>query len=87
MYFTQMATKTVSLTLEAYKKLRRARKYDVESFSQVVLRAIWPEDSIIGRELLARLKTTAALFSKEELDALEAANRDDAPPADKWQNR
>ena len=82
-----MATKTVSLTVEAYEKLRKARKYEVESFSQVVLRATWPEYSITGRELLARLETTEPFLSNDEFDALEAANCEDPPPKDKWQYR
>ena len=41
-----MATKTVSITVDAYDKLRRARRYPTESFTQVILRATWPEDTI-----------------------------------------
>lgn len=34
-----MATKTISLKLEAYEKLRAARRSPDESFSEVVMRA------------------------------------------------
>jgi hypothetical protein len=36
-----MSTKTVSLKKEAYDRLRAARRYPGESFSDVVLRARW----------------------------------------------
>ena len=83
-YIAHMAIKTVSLNLEAYEKLRRARKYQGESFSQVVLRATWPEESVTGRELWERLRTAPPLLSEEELDAIDAANRADTPSVDKW---
>jgi predicted CopG family antitoxin len=44
-----MGTKTVSLKDEAYNRLKSARRYPGESFSEVVLRATWPEDTITGR--------------------------------------
>ena len=50
-----MGTKTVSLKDEAYGRLRAARRYPDESFSEVVLRATWPEDTITARGLLALL--------------------------------
>ena len=86
-YFAQMATKTVSLTIDAYEKLRNARKSPSESFSQVVLRATWPEESITAREWRARLKATKPLLTKEELEVVDSATRNDLPPSDKWQNR
>ena len=42
-----MATKTISLKLDAYEKLRAARRQPTESFSQVILRARWPEETIV----------------------------------------
>ena len=38
-----MATKTISLEIEAYEKLRRAKRSDRESFSSVVRRARWDD--------------------------------------------
>jgi predicted CopG family antitoxin len=82
-----MSVKTISLKLEAYERLRAAKRYPGESFSQVVLRATWPEDTITARELLARARRRGALFSEEELDRVDALKRRDAPPEDKWINR
>lgn len=46
MYISHMAIKTVSLKTEAYERLKTARRYPGESFSEVILRASWPEDTI-----------------------------------------
>jgi hypothetical protein len=81
-----MAIKTVSLKLEAYEKLVAARRYPTESFSEVILRARWPEMTITAGELLRRGRERGSHFTEEELDSIEEAkawmNR---PPVDKWQ--
>ena len=87
MYTSHVAVKTVTLKLEAYERLRAARSYPGESFSQVILRARWPEPSITGGELLARLRESGPFFSDEELDAIEDVMKADAPPVDKWATR
>jgi len=48
-----MSTKTISVKIEAYERLRAARRYPDESFSEVVLRARWPEDTVTAGELRA----------------------------------
>ena len=82
-----MSVKTVSLKLEAYERLRAARRYPTESFSAVVLRATWPEDTLTARELLDRGRARRAGFSDVELDRIDALKRRDAPPEDKWASR
>jgi hypothetical protein len=82
-----MATKTISLKMEAYEKLRAARRYPDESFSQVILRAKWPEDTVSGAELLARCRELGAFYTADELDRIEELKAADAPPEDKWQSR
>jgi predicted CopG family antitoxin len=87
MYTSHMAVKTVSLKLEAYEKLKAARKYPSESFSEVILRARWPEDTITAGELLELYRTRGPLFTEEELDEIEAAKTEmNQPPRDKWQD-
>ncbi len=80
----QMSVKTISLKLEAYERLRAARRYPTESFSEVVLRATWPEDTITARELLVARRTHGPALSNDELDRIDALKRRDAPPEDKW---
>ena len=82
-----MSTKTVSLKAEAYQRLRAARRYPDESFSEVVLRATWPEDTTTARELLDSYRTDREQFSNAELDGIEALTRRDYPPEDKWADR
>ena len=82
-----MAVRTISLKTEAYDRLKAARRYPTESFSEVVLRATWPEDTVTAGGLLALLRTSPAWFSEAELDAIEAAKQGDTPPEDKWAAR
>lgn len=84
MHTACMATKTISLRLDAYKKLRAARRHPTESFSQVVMRASWPEETVTGAELLRRYRESGPHLSEEVLDRLEEMKADDAPPASKW---
>jgi hypothetical protein len=69
-----MSTKTISLEVDAYEKLRRAKRTPTESFSSVVRRARWEETSPTGRQLLDEL---SALVSRhpETLLPAEALNR------------
>lgn len=87
MYIVHVAIKTVSLKTEAYERLRSARRYPGESFSEVILRARRPEDTITGAELLARCRADGAHLSTAALDALDAMKAADAPAEDKWRTR
>ena len=82
-----MGTKTISVKDEAYERLRAARRYPGESFSEVVLRARWPEDTITARELRLLARTRGARLSDADLDRIEDLKRLDAPPEDKWAGR
>jgi predicted CopG family antitoxin len=81
-----VSTKTISLKREAYERLRAARRYPDESFSEVVLRATWPEDTVTARAVLERYRHGPRL-SREEIDRIEALKRRDRPPEDKWAGR
>lgn len=87
MHSAHMATKTISLKVEAYERLRAARRVPDESFSQVVMRARWPDQTITGRELLRLCRERGPLLSEEGLRQVEELNRADAPPEDKWKTR
>jgi hypothetical protein len=82
-----MSVKTISLKREAYERLRSAKRSASESFSEVVMRAAWPEDTITARQLAALSRTGRPLFSDADLDRVAAAKRLDVPPEDKWAGR
>jgi hypothetical protein len=79
-----MATKTISLKIEAWERLRRARRTPDESFSDVVMRAEWPELGITGGELLAAYGASGPHLSEDALDRIDEADASDIPPEDKW---
>jgi predicted CopG family antitoxin len=79
-----MATKTITLELDAYEKLKAAKR-GRESFSSVVRRAVIPGASRSGAEVIAYLKSEGPFFSNEELDAMEQAAASDRPPENPWE--
>ena len=77
-----MATKTISLELDAYEKLKRAKRSPRDSFSAVVRRGRWATEATTGTEILAALQALSrthpeALLGDDALDAIErrAASR------------
>jgi hypothetical protein len=82
-----MSTKTVSLREDAYERLRSARRHPSESFSEVVLRARWPDEGITAAELLELYEREGPFLTPVELDAIEDARKKDRPPLDKWKRR
>ena len=82
-----MATKTISLKLEAYERLRAARRAPDESFSQVVLRAEWPVTRIRADDFLARCREQKPILPPEALNRIEELDQGDRPPKDKWTSR
>jgi predicted CopG family antitoxin len=78
-----MATKTISIDLEAYQTLSRAKLSPRDSFSQVIKRARWERESKTCGELLALLPSlpTADDIVLERLERAQAA---DLPPDDSW---
>jgi predicted CopG family antitoxin len=78
-----MATKTISIDLEAYERLRRARRLPNESFSKVIKRAEWPVQPRTAGALLSAMAKIAPV-DKEVIDRLDTAQGLDRPPEDPW---
>ena len=80
-----MATKTISVDLDAYERLNRARLKANESFSQVIKRATWESPPSTAAALLEAFESAPPL-DDSVLDYLESAQAADAsaPPPDSW---
>lgn len=78
-----MASKSISIDLEAYERLRRARRARGESFSMVIKRAVWPTPERTAGALLEAVRSLPPV-DEAVLDRLEEAQRADHPPEDPW---
>jgi len=78
-----MATKTITLELDAYEKLRAAKK-NGESFSEVVRRATFAEAPLTAGDLLAYIRSGGSGVSETYLQAVEKAIQHDPPPDNPW---
>lgn len=78
-----MPSKTISLRIEAYERLRRAKR-DGESFSDVVMRARWENVPLTGGELLTIVRERGPLYSADELREIEAMKSEAPDERDKW---
>lgn len=64
-------------------RLRRARLHPRESFSQVIRRGKWDQPQSTAQSWLDAMKAVPEV-SDGILDTLEANQRADPPPEDKW---
>jgi hypothetical protein len=78
-----VATKTIRLELDVYEKLRAAKKAG-ESFSEVVGRAMFPDEPLTGASLRSYLRGGGSRISEDSLDAVEAADRRDPTTDNPW---
>jgi len=78
-----MATKTITLEMDAYEKLRTAKKPG-ESFSEVVRRTSFRDAPLTGQDLRAHLRAGGSGISEKYLDAVEKAAAHDTLPDDPW---
>jgi hypothetical protein len=82
-YFSCMPTKTITLELDAYEKLRRAKRGG-ESFTEVVRRATWSDAPATVAELRNFYQQGGSGISDKYLDAVEKAASHDPIPDDPW---
>ena len=78
-----MATKTITLELDAYEKLRQVKRGG-ESFTEVVRRAVWMDAPATGETLLQYYRKGGSDVSGKYLDAVEEAAKHDPIPDDPW---
>lgn len=78
-----MSSKNISITEDAYMRLRRARRHPRESFSQVINRGEWGASAATARSWLENMDSVPEV-SEGILDVLEADQQNDLPPKDKW---
>jgi predicted CopG family antitoxin len=78
-----MATKTISLEIDAYERLK-ASKRPGESFSEVVRRAQFADPVPTGKDLLEWMRKGGSGVSDAYLDEVEEAEKNDRSPDDPW---
>lgn len=78
-----MSSKNISITEDAYMRLRKARRHPRESFSQVIRRSRWDDESPTAASWLKAF-TDVPVVSDTVLEGLEADQKADRPPEDKW---
>jgi len=83
MHVSCMATKTITLEVDAYERLRSAKRPG-ESFSGVVRRAVFKESAPSGSDLLTYFREGGSGVSGAYLDAIERAAENDLPPDNPW---
>ena len=78
-----MATKTISIDLEAYERLSRARLSPKDSFSRVIKRAKWEMPAKTCADLLQSLADMPTV-ADDVLERLERAQAEDEAPDHPW---
>ena len=76
-----MPTKAITLEIEAYEKLRAAKRGG-ESFTEVVRRAVIPASAPTGKTLREHYRGGGGAVNDEYLDSAERAASQDPIPED-----
>ncbi|MBI4500604.1 MAG: antitoxin VapB family protein [Gemmatimonadetes bacterium] len=79
-----MSTKTISVRLDAYERLKRAKRDRSESFSEVIMRAHWDAEPVTAAGYLRLVRERGPLYRTDELDRVAQLKENDRPPRDKW---
>lgn len=75
-----MATKTITLEIDAYERLKRAKRTPRESFSEVVRRLPMPASAITAGQFLNLTRERGSLLTEADARAIDEINLADHPP-------
>lgn len=76
-----MATKTITLEIDAYERLKSAKRFPRESFSEVVRRLPLPPDAMTAREFLEMSRRRGGQLTDGDCQVIDELNAADLPPA------
>lgn len=79
-HYLHVATKTITLEIDAYERLKRAKRTTRESFSEVVRRLPMPTGAITAGQYLALTRERGALLTEDDARAIDELNLADQPP-------
>lgn len=82
-YFSCTPTKTITLEIDAYEKLRAAKRGG-ESFTEVVRRVVIPASAPTGKDIREHYRNGGGKVGDDYLDSVEKAAAHDPIPEDPW---
>ena len=80
MHVCCMATKTITMEIDAYERLKRAKRPPRESFSEVVRRLPMPTTTLTAGQFLAHARERGAVLTEDDARAIDELNLADQPP-------
>jgi predicted CopG family antitoxin len=80
-YCDTMATKTITLEIDAYERLKSAKRFPRESFTEVVRRLPLRSDAMTAREFLEMSRRRGGLLTEADCQVIDELNASDLPPS------
>jgi predicted CopG family antitoxin len=72
-----MATKTITLEIDAYERLKSAKRFPRESFSEVVRRLPLRSDAMTAREFLEMSRRRGGQLTETDCQIIDEMNASD----------
>lgn len=76
-----MATKTITLEIDAYERLKSAKNFPQESFSEVVRRLPLRSDAMTAGQFLEMFRRRGVLLTEADCQVINELNAADLPPS------
>jgi predicted CopG family antitoxin len=76
-----MATKTITLEIDAYERLKSAKRFPRESFSEVVRRLPLRSDAMTALEFLEMSRRRGGQLTETDCQIIDELNASDLPPS------